>query len=352
LLPNTNKELSLTFTQGEHQMGGDLAPRPPFDLIRILEERKVARLNNPKNKVCITGKERDAETGLDFFGARYFSGAQGRFTSPDPAGNAVADPSNPQSWNQYAYVMNNPLIFTDPTGQECVWDDGSYDSADDPDTGSYGQCSSLGGTWIDSDVFASSGYYAGDWSPDLNLSRAALVSDIQACSASVGGGQAASLLIADAFASGFSDDMTAYLLGTANQESAMGMRMSESARSKNIPYYVGILGNKNLADAKAYSGRGYIQITGKSNYGYWSNELGVDLVNHPEMAAMPDIAAQIGVEGMDKGSFRPPNSLYDYVNPSGTDFFHARNVVNSRMNAAGTIAANAVTYSLMMTGCR
>jgi hypothetical protein len=31
-----------------------------------------------------TGKERDAETGLDFFGARYYSGAQGRFTSPDP----------------------------------------------------------------------------------------------------------------------------------------------------------------------------------------------------------------------------------------------------------------------------
>jgi RHS repeat-associated protein len=62
-----------------------------------------------------TGQERDAETGLDYFQARYFSGVQGRFTSPDP-GNAGADPSDPQSWNGYAYVGGNPLAFTDPSG--------------------------------------------------------------------------------------------------------------------------------------------------------------------------------------------------------------------------------------------
>ncbi|WP_228486487.1 RHS repeat-associated core domain-containing protein [Paludibaculum fermentans] len=62
-----------------------------------------------------TGKERDAETGLDYFGARYFSGAQGRFTSPDPI-MASAKVSNPQSWNRYSYAFNNPLRFTDPTG--------------------------------------------------------------------------------------------------------------------------------------------------------------------------------------------------------------------------------------------
>lgn len=62
-----------------------------------------------------TGKLRDNETGLDFFGARYFSGAQGRFTSPDPEG-AGASAYDPQSWNMYAYARNNPLIYTDPTG--------------------------------------------------------------------------------------------------------------------------------------------------------------------------------------------------------------------------------------------
>ncbi|WP_228486486.1 RHS repeat-associated core domain-containing protein [Paludibaculum fermentans] len=63
-----------------------------------------------------TGKERDAETGLDYFGARYFSGAQGRFTSPD-APFADQDPADPQSWNLYTYARNNPLVFVDPSGQ-------------------------------------------------------------------------------------------------------------------------------------------------------------------------------------------------------------------------------------------
>src|SRR5207249_7854981 len=64
-----------------------------------------------------TGKERDAETGLDWFDSRYFSGAQGRFTSPDLP---VMDQhiNDPQSWNLYAYGRNNPLAYIDPTGRE------------------------------------------------------------------------------------------------------------------------------------------------------------------------------------------------------------------------------------------
>ena len=62
-----------------------------------------------------TGKERDAETGLDYFGARYMSGAQGRFTSADPLLSS-AHILSPQSWNRYSYALNNPLRFTDPYG--------------------------------------------------------------------------------------------------------------------------------------------------------------------------------------------------------------------------------------------
>jgi RHS repeat-associated protein len=47
---------------------------------------------------------------------REYHPTQGRWISPDPAGLAAVDPSNPQSWNRYAYVANNPLSFTDPTG--------------------------------------------------------------------------------------------------------------------------------------------------------------------------------------------------------------------------------------------
>jgi RHS repeat-associated protein len=70
-------------------------------------------------KQKFTGQERDSETQLDFFQARYFSAAQGRFNSPDP-GNAGADLLNPQSWNAYSYVGNDPLSFVDPTG-ESFW---------------------------------------------------------------------------------------------------------------------------------------------------------------------------------------------------------------------------------------
>ncbi len=60
-----------------------------------------------------TGKERDAESGLDYFGARYFGSSMGRMMSPDPIGG---DMTNPQSLNKYAYALNNPLRYTDPTG--------------------------------------------------------------------------------------------------------------------------------------------------------------------------------------------------------------------------------------------
>jgi RHS repeat-associated protein len=62
-----------------------------------------------------TGKERDSESGLDNFGARYDSSQYGRFMTPDPLLNS-GRPWEPQSWNRYAYVMNNPLRYTDPDG--------------------------------------------------------------------------------------------------------------------------------------------------------------------------------------------------------------------------------------------
>ena len=66
------------------------------------------------NRYKFTGKERDTESGLDYFGARYYGSNMGRFMSPDDGTDQ--HPDNPQSWNLYTYGRNNPLVFTDPTG--------------------------------------------------------------------------------------------------------------------------------------------------------------------------------------------------------------------------------------------
>jgi len=66
------------------------------------------------NNYKFTGKERDAETGLDYLMARYYSSGFGRFVSPDAF--IYANLADPQSFNQYTYVYNNPLVYTDPSG--------------------------------------------------------------------------------------------------------------------------------------------------------------------------------------------------------------------------------------------
>lgn len=67
-----------------------------------------------------TGKERDAETGLDYFGARYYGSRIGRFTGIDPVLDQPESLLNPQRWNRYTYALNNPVKFTDPDGRNPV----------------------------------------------------------------------------------------------------------------------------------------------------------------------------------------------------------------------------------------
>jgi RHS repeat-associated protein len=62
-----------------------------------------------------TGQELDDSTGLYYYGARYYDPVIGRFISPDKVGIKLG---NPQTLNRYSYVLNNPLRYTDPDGQE------------------------------------------------------------------------------------------------------------------------------------------------------------------------------------------------------------------------------------------
>jgi RHS repeat-associated protein len=72
-----------------------------------------------------TGQRQDTVTGLYDFPAREYS-TQGRWPSPDPAGLSAVDPSTPQSWNRYAYVINNPLAAIDPLGLDLCYLNGQF----------------------------------------------------------------------------------------------------------------------------------------------------------------------------------------------------------------------------------
>ncbi|HKV23101.1 MAG TPA: RHS repeat-associated core domain-containing protein [Candidatus Acidoferrum sp.] len=102
--------------------------------------------------LLFTGKERDNETGLDNFGARFNSSSFGRFLSPDEPLNDQ-DQSDPQSWNLYSYVRNNPLNSTDPDGHDCVYLNDAGDGVQEIDHNSSStECSRTGGFWANGTV--------------------------------------------------------------------------------------------------------------------------------------------------------------------------------------------------------
>jgi RHS repeat-associated protein len=75
--------------------------------------------NNTTSSWVFTTYERDAESGDDYALARSYASTNGRFLSPDPLEGIVGDP---QSWNRYAYVENDPINLSDPSGQG-FWED-------------------------------------------------------------------------------------------------------------------------------------------------------------------------------------------------------------------------------------
>ena len=106
----------------------------------------VSTIRFPRSRS--TGKERDSESGNDYFKYRYYASSMGRWLSPDPAGMMAADLGDPQSLNRYAYVQNNPLSFVDPLGLDCAYlnSSGGYDHMSQ--TISAGGCTKSGGYWV------------------------------------------------------------------------------------------------------------------------------------------------------------------------------------------------------------
>jgi RHS repeat-associated protein len=87
---------------------------------------------------------------LDLFDTpnRHLHTSQGRWISPDPLGMGVVHLSNPQSWNLYTYVLNNPLTLLDPDGLDCVYLNDEGNRAESIDhIGKADECWAHGGYW-------------------------------------------------------------------------------------------------------------------------------------------------------------------------------------------------------------
>jgi len=125
----------------------------------------------------------------------------------------------------------------------------------------------------------------------------------------------------------------AYILATAEHESLLGQWMEELASGWAY---------ERRGDGPRYKGRGFVQIRGRSSYTYWSNRLGIDLVNNPERAAEPSIAAKILVIGMRDGTFTG-YKLRDFINSNKRDFNKARRIVKG-LDRADYIADLAREY--------
>src|SRR5882672_2657936 len=72
---------------------------------------------NPERRL-FAGKERDSESALDYFGARYYVSGTGRFVTVDPILDVQSALVDPQRWNRYSYVSNRPMKFVDPDGRD------------------------------------------------------------------------------------------------------------------------------------------------------------------------------------------------------------------------------------------
>lgn len=127
-------------------------------------------------------------------------------------------------------------------------------------------------------------------------------------------------------------DQLAYIFATAHHESVFGYRMEEYADGSAYEGWK-VLGNTEEGDGKRFKGRGYVQLTGRTNYQKYTDLYGVDLINNPELASDHEWATKILFHGMANGTYTT-KKLSDYLKDDGSlDFVEARRVVNGQDKA-------------------
>lgn len=138
---------------------------------------------------------------------------------------------------------------------------------------------------------------------------------------------------------------SAYVLATVDWETGHTFKpIPEEGPDSYFDRYEGRedLGNVQPGEGLRFKGRGFVQITGRDNYQHYARLLGIDLVNHPDLALEPQNALFILVDGFKTGAFTG-KKITDYINAGETDFINARRCINA-LDKAEEIAAIAEKF--------
>ena len=157
---------------------------------------------------------------------------------------------------------------------------------------------------------------------------------------------------------GLSYPQTSYILATTAWETARTFKpIDEYGKGKNRKYGTwytnsncvkyGIAGSGGSTYLYSdyphlYYGRGFVQLTHWVNYKFAGEQLGIDLINNPDLALQPKYAAEILVNGSINGWFTS-KTLKDYINGNKKDYYNARRVING-LDKAQQIADIAVVF--------
>jgi hypothetical protein len=134
----------------------------------------------------------------------------------------------------------------------------------------------------------------------------------------------------------------AYVLATVRWETRYTYKpIAENGNGAGRPY-----GIPDPETGQVYYGRGYCQITWKSNYERFSKVVGYDLVAQPDLALEPSVAYRILSVGMREGLFTG-KKLDDYINDAGANYVDARRIINDQDHAQ-TIAGFAERFYMIL----
>lgn len=149
------------------------------------------------------------------------------------------------------------------------------------------------------------------------------------------------------------DRWLAYVLATVHHECDQSMQPIKEYGSKNYfwrmydiegerPTVARKLGNINPGDGVKFYGRGFVQLTGRKNYQDWTDRLGVQLIEDPDLALDTEIATKIIYEGMRSGTFTG-KKLEDYFSDEKDDWKNARRIING-LDKANLVAGYGKKY--------